>query len=81
MNPSEPWRACRTDPKQPSENERKWANVSGKPGLAGSDEQGGIGDEGAVGGVEEAAQAVVLLLHCNRVGGDLHLDLAQSRTS
>ena len=51
--------------------------VAGKPGDSGGDEQGGVGDQGAVGGVEEAAQAVVLLLHCNRVGGNLHLDLAQ----
>ena len=73
MNPSEPWRCCRkgTDRKQPSENERNWANVPGEPGVAGSDEQGGVGDEGPVGGAEEAAQAVVLLLHCNWIGGDL----------
>ena len=58
----------------PSENERNWANVPGEPGAAGSDEQGGVGDEGPVGGAEEAAQAVVLLLHCNRIGGDLHLE-------
>ena len=47
--------------------------VAGEPGVGGGDEQGGVGDEGAVGGVEEAAQAVVLLLHCNRVRGDLDL--------
>ena len=59
-------------PPRPSENERMSA-VAGEPGVGGGDEQGGVGDEGAVGGVEEAAQAVVLLLHCNRVRGDLDL--------
>ena len=54
--------------------------IFGKPSAAGGDEhtvgaggdqQGGQGHQGAVGGAEEVAQALVLLLRHHRVGGDL----------
>ena len=38
---------------------------------AGGDQQGGQGHQGAVGGAEEVAQALVLLLRHHWVGGDL----------
>ena len=49
--------------------------VFGEQGVAGGDEQGGVGHQGAVGGVEEAAQADLLILYYYRIRGDLHLDL------
>ena len=52
------------------ENERL-PPIFGEPGAAGGDQQGGQGHQGAVGGAEEVAQALVLLLRHHRVGGDL----------
>ena len=40
-------------------------------GAAGGDQQGGQGHQGAVGGAEEVAQALVLLLRHHWVGGEL----------
>ena len=61
------------------ENERL-PPIFGEPGAAGGDQhtvgaggdqQGGQGHQGAVGGAEEVAQALVLLLRHHWVGGEL----------
>ena len=69
---SEPCRCCKKRPDQkltrPIENERQ-SSFPGEPGVAGGDQQGGVGHQGPVGGVEEVGQAAVVLLinhhhHC-----------------
>jgi len=69
---SEPCRCCKKRPDQkltrPIENERQ-SPFPGEPGVAGGDQQGGVGHQGPVGGVEEVAQADILLLNYDWIRG------------